>query len=374
VELFDCISKNGDLSNVKGIGFKNNGDIKINEARELIRNLDDLPFPALDLMPMEMYFKAAHGERGQRQDCIYNDRWTTIITSRGCPMNCIFCSVHLTMGRLYRPRSPENVLSEIERDYNQFGIRHFNLEDDNATWSIERFERICDMIIEKKLNITWSAPNGLRADRVTDELVKKMKLSGCKKVYVASESGSQRVLDEVIDKKIKLKDVENAVELFAKNGVEVSVFFMMGLPGETKEEIWETINFAKRLRKKGASGASFSMATPQYGTRLYKVAVEKGYFDPNTDPTNFALFIANIQTPEFTREDLELLSATARWYVNLSLLQKLTTPLRYPKTLPYYIAYFMTNVGKMMGRTSPKHRMIEVNVKETPGSRPKAST
>ena len=140
-ELFDCISKNGDLSKIKGVGFKNNGEIKINEARERIRNLDELPFPALDLLPMGLYFKASAsnhllpmGMWGQRKERdTYNDRWTSIVTSRGCPMNCIFCSIHLSMGKLFRSRSPENVISEIERDYEQFGIRHFCLEDDNMT-------------------------------------------------------------------------------------------------------------------------------------------------------------------------------------------------------------------------------------------------
>ena len=201
-------------------------------------------------------------------------------------MNCVFCSIHLTMGQLFRPRSPENVLLEMERDYHEFGIRHFNIEDDNMSWNIERFQKICDMIVAKGLKITWSASNGLRADRVDDATIKKMKASGCKRVFVAPESGSQRVVNEVIDKRMKLEDVEKAVELFSKNGILVDAAFIIGLPGETKAEMEQTIKFAKRLRKKGASHTGIAIAAPLYGTRLYKLAVEKGYFDPKTDPAN----------------------------------------------------------------------------------------
>lgn len=346
-ELFDCISRNGDLGAVKGIGFKDNGAQRITPARELIRNLDDLPFPALNLMPMEKYFQAYDQKRSQRKAYIYNKRWTTVITSRGCPMNCIFCSVHLTMGKMFRPRSPENVVAEMERDYQQFGIRHFNLEDDNMTWNTERFERICDLIVEKNLKISWSAPNGIRADRINEELVRKMKLSGCRRVFVAPESGSQRVLNEVIDKRMKLQDIENAVEIFAKNGIEVDLSFVIGLPGETKEEIWESINFAKKLRQKGASVAGFNIATPLYGTRLYEEVVKKGYFDANTDPSRLSPSEALIQTPEWTRDDILGLRSMADWSVNLSVFQKITHPLKNPKKLPGYLIYFITNIGKV---------------------------
>ncbi len=339
-ELFEKLSKNEDLKEVKGIAYRENGEIRINPERELIRDLDSLPFPAIELLPLEKYFETQAKGNSQRERYTFNERWTSIITSRGCPMNCVFCSIHLTMGKLYRPRSPENVLLEMERDYNKFGIRHFNIEDDNMSWNIERFQKICDLIVAKGLKITWSAPNGLRADRVDDLTIKKMKASGCKRVFVAPESGSQRVVNEVIDKRMKLEDVEKAVELFAKNGITVDAAFIIGLPGETKAEMEETIAFAKKLRKKGATHTGISIAAPLYGTRLYKLAVENGYFDPKTDPARITPLEANIQTPEWTKDYVAAFWNMANWSVNLSTAEKFTHILKKWKRVPGFAANY----------------------------------
>lgn len=343
LELLDCLSNKGNMNDIKGIGFKDGKQLIINEPRDLIRNLDELPFPALDLLPLDNYFNAYKQGRSQRKAYTYNQKWTSIITSRGCPMNCIFCSVHLTMGKLYRSRSPENVIAEIERDYIKFGIKHFNLEDDNMSWSIPRFQKICDMIIEKKFDITWAAPNGIRADRIDEETVKKMKNSGCKRVFVAPESGSQRVLTEVIDKRMKLQDVEKAVELFVKYKINVDLSFVIGLPGETKEEIIQSILFAKKLRRKGASTVGFNIATPLYGTRLYNIAVENGYFDVTTDPSKLSPSEALIDTPEWSKKEVLYLHDVADWYVNFPWFRKIIHLLRNPKKIRNYLEFFVTN-------------------------------
>ena len=349
-ELIDCILNKGDFGKIKGLGFKKDGIVQINEPRELIRDLDSLPFPPLSMMPMERYFRAQKEGKGQRKEYIYDSRWTTVITSRGCPMNCVFCSIHLTMGSLYRPRSPENVVAEISRDYNEFGIRHFNIEDDNMTWNTERFEKICDLIIASGMKFTWSAPNGVRADRLNEELVRKMALTGCRDVWLSPESGSQRVLDEVIGKKMKLEDIERAVEMLSRNGIIVNLSFVMGLPGETKADMWESIRFAKKLRKKGASFASFNIATPFYGTRLYHEAVEKGYFDDeNCNPSLLMTSETLMQTPDWTKEELLSLKNLAMWEARLSLTQKMIYPFRDPRRLPHYIVYFIRNAGKIAG-------------------------
>jgi anaerobic magnesium-protoporphyrin IX monomethyl ester cyclase len=340
-ELFGKLAKNEDLKDVKGIAYMEDGKVRINPERELIRDLDSLPFPAIELLPLDKYFETQAAGNSQRKRYTYNDRWTSIITSRGCPMNCVFCSIHLTMGQLFRPRSPENVLLEMERDYHEFGIRHFNIEDDNMSWNIERFQKICDMIVAKGLKITWSASNGLRADRVDDATIKKMKASGCKRVFVAPESGSQRVVNEVIDKRMKLEDVEKAVELFSKNGILVDAAFIIGLPGETKAEMEQTIKFAKRLRKKGASHTGIAIAAPLYGTRLYKLAVEKGYFDPKTDPARITPLEANIQTPEWTREYVAAFWNMANWSVNLTSIEKVTHVLKKWKKAPEFMSDYV---------------------------------
>jgi len=179
---------------VKGIAYRQKDKILRTPSRDFIDNLDALPFPARDLFPMEKYFAAAKAGRGSRQSYTPSSRWIDLLTSRGCPYNCVFCSIHLSMGRKFRFRSPGNIIKEIEQAIKQYKIRHVNFEDDNISLDRKRFGQICDLIIERKLNITWSLPNGLRVENIDEEIVKKMKKSGCYRVFVAPESGVQRVV------------------------------------------------------------------------------------------------------------------------------------------------------------------------------------
>ena len=183
----------------------------------------------------------------------------------------------------------------------------------------KRMETICDLIIEKKLNIEWFTPNGVRADTLDEHLLKKMKASGCKKIRVAPESGVQRVVDQIIKKNLDLKwrwfvsvntkEVEKAVALSKKVGIKVGCFFVIGLIGETKKDIEESINFAQKLRRLGADGFYFSYATPVYGTELYEQAKRGGFISFNDDALAEAQPL--IETPEFTADELRELCARA---------------------------------------------------------------
>ncbi len=269
VELLDSVIEDTPLKKVKGIGYKHNGEICITESREPIQDIDGLPFPARHLLPMDEYFSAFKMGRASRLMYMSNERWTTMFTSRGCPFHCVFCSIHLTMGRKFRPRSPDNVVQEISHLIEKYQIKHINFEDDNMTLNKKRFERICNMIVDKNLDITWSAPNGIRADTLDQKLVYAMKRSGCKRVFVAPESGVQTVVTNIIKKNLDLKSVEHAVYLLNRTGIEVDASFVIGLPGETKEDIWKTIYYAVKLRKLGVKNTGFNIATPYYGTELY---------------------------------------------------------------------------------------------------------
>lgn len=135
----------------------------------------------------------------------FSEGWASLFTSRGCPYNCNFCTINLTMGRQFRPRSPENVFAEIKQLYEKYGIRHINFEDDNLTMNKERAEKIFDLLIKNKINITWSTPNGIRVENIDENLAQKMKQSGCRRVFVAPESGVQRVVSQIIGKSLDLK-------------------------------------------------------------------------------------------------------------------------------------------------------------------------
>ncbi len=325
VELIQKIEAKAydDFKSVRGIGYKKDGKPLITEPRPLIQDLDSLPFPARRLLPMEEYFAAVGEGRGQRQAYTLSDRWASMFTSRGCPYGCNFCSIHLTMGKRFRARSPENVVQELEQLVSDYGIKHINFEDDNITFDRNRFKRLCDLIVERGLKITWSAPNGIRADILDDDAVRKMRDSGCKRVYIAPESGVQRVVSDIVKKKLDLKKVEEAVVLLKKYGILVDAFFVIGLIGETKDDMRATIRYAKKLRKLGLNAASFNIATPLYGTELYNEAKQKGYLKKDMTSNLLSPSEASIETPEWTGEEVFALKQIAWLEVNYSFKQKL---------------------------------------------------
>ena len=297
-----------DLKKIKGIGYIKNGETVITPPRPAIQDLDSLPIPARHLLPMDKYF-AAIKENPPRGEI--RKPWATMITSRGCPYSCIFCSINTIMGRKWRARNPENVVDEIEQLVHTYDIKQIDFIDENMTLDKKRVETICDLIVKRGLDIDWYTPNGVRADTLDENLLTKMKASGCKKIRVAPESGVQRVVDQIIKKNLKLKAVEKAVILSKKVGIKVGCFFVIGLIGETKEDIEETINYAYKLRRLGADSFYFSYATPVYGTELYEQALRGGFLSDCFCDESLAEAKPLIETPEFTADDLQKLCARA---------------------------------------------------------------
>ncbi|MEM3881492.1 MAG: radical SAM protein, partial [Candidatus Bathyarchaeia archaeon] len=160
------------ISDVKGIVYRENGKVKQNPARPFIRNLDELPYPAYHLVNMEQYLSPRKIEYRS-----FKDRAISMITSRGCPFNCNFCAVHLHMGRGFRAHSASYVVDHIAYVVDKYRVKTIFFEDDNLTFDLERFEEICDKIIERGIRFKWETPNGIRADYLTLELLKKMKRS-----------------------------------------------------------------------------------------------------------------------------------------------------------------------------------------------------
>jgi len=316
------------LKKIKGIAFTKNGKTVITPPRPTIQDLDSLPFPARHLLPMDEYFAAVKENpiRGE-----IRKPWATMITSRGCPHNCVFCTVHIVMGKKWRGRSPENVVDEIEQLIQTYHIKQIDFYDENMTLDKKRMETICDLIVKRGLDIEWYAPNGVRADTLDEKLLKKMKKSGCKGIRVAPESGVQRVVDQIVKKNQKLTEVEKAVVLCKKIGIKVGCFFVLGLIGETKEDIKETIKYAYKLRRLGANKFYFSIATPIYGTELYEQAKQGGFLRDNFSYESLAATEPQIETPEFTAKELIDLCAQANLVNPVFTRDKLIKAIRDPK-------------------------------------------
>ncbi len=329
-ELVDTLERGAtrDLKKIRGIAFIKNGRTVIAPPRPEIQDLDSLPFPARHLLPMDKYFDIVKETpiRG-----IIRKPWTNMITSRGCPYNCVFCTVHIVMGKKWRARSPENVVDEIEQLIQTYHIKQIDFYDENMTLDKKRMENICDLIVKNKLKVEWYAPNGVRADTLDLNLLTKMKKSGCRGIRVAPESGVQRVMDKIVKKDLRLKEVEKAIVLAKKVGIKVGCFFVLGLIGETKEDIKETIKYAYKLRQLGADKFYFSIATPMYGTELYEQAVRGGFLRDGFSDEALAATEPLIETPEFTADELSELCAQANLVNPTFTRAKLIKALRDPK-------------------------------------------
>jgi len=250
----EFLEKYPDVENIKGIVTKNS----VNEPRPYINDLDRLSLPAWHLIALQKYARVS------------------INTSRGCPFHCIFCAVHKFLGRRWRARSVESVLEEIELLVYKFKVKHITFGDSNLTLKMERFEQICDEIIDRKIKTEFDVIQGVRADRLTPRLLEKMKVAGFTEVIIAPESGSQRVLDEVIGKKLDLSCVEPVVKKCKEIDLRCGAFFVIGFPWETKEEIHKTLRFATKLRSYGCS-CYVGNAIPLTGTELHYRARAEGY-------------------------------------------------------------------------------------------------
>ena len=257
-----------------------------------IQNLDDLPFPAIDLLPLRKLWGSGR-------------RWINMVATRGCVYDCNFCSIHTIMGYPIRRRSIENVIAEIGHWRQIYKIQEIYFEDDNLTtnakWAKELFRRIA----ENKFGIRFYARNGIRADSIDKELLILMKAAGFHDFYIAPESGSQQTLDEVIGKRMKLEDCTRAVKLAREVGIGVNAFFVLGFPHETWKDIEATIEYARYLKSLGCERFWLSVATPYPGTRLYNQCLEHGSITEDVDYRKLRVAKSVINNRDFTSAELE---------------------------------------------------------------------
>lgn len=249
-----------DWEKVPGLIWRKEKKFIANPPLSFIKDLDSLPFPDYQAFKLEKY------------PC-YLEKSLPLLTSRGCPYGCNYCSVKLSMGRGFRPRSPENVMAEIKYWFKR-GFASFDINDDCFTLDIERAEKIADLINKDRLRIKFQLYNGIRVDRVTPNLLKKLKKAGCTFIAYGCEAGNEETLKR-IKKNITLDQVKKAVDWTNKAGIKNAVNFIIGHGGETYQQALDSLNFAKSLP---SNFVNFYNLVPYPGTESYDWAIKHAHF------------------------------------------------------------------------------------------------
>ncbi len=289
-DLCRALEEKSSIDDVLGIAFRRDGKIIINEERQPIGNLDSLPFPDYSELNLSRY-------------------WGTfaVMTSRGCPYSCIYCSTKKVFGSKFRARSAENVVSEIEMLINKYGAHKFQFSDDNFSFDAERAYRICELIVERGLNIKWNVSQGIRADNVTYELASKMKEAGCTIVGIGVESADDRIMKS-LKRGTNLRRVTRAIEESKKAGLAVKAFFLIGCPGETFANTARNIDYFKKMN---IDAPRCSILTPYPGTELWEWVKENKLMSKDFIPEIHAApaIVGDLKNPipfetkEFPKED-----------------------------------------------------------------------
>ena len=265
-----------DWNKINGLAYRDErGAVTINRPRELIEDLDALPFPARDLIDNALYVPPAT----KRVSPGVN---TLIAASRGCPYNCGFCAAHTVWTRRIRMRKPESIVAEIEECVTRFGVNSIYFSDEFFTASKRRVLEICRLIRERKLRISWVC--SARAEKLDRETLEAMRDAGCREISFGIESANSEMLKR-IDKAIDLEEAVRVVRLTRKVGIATHASYVLGYIGETEDSIKDTIRFAKRLN---TQIAAFLIASPLPGTRLYREAQAKGYLRPDATWLNYS--------------------------------------------------------------------------------------
>lgn len=324
-DLLRGIAK-ADYSTLDGVAFSDNGQVQVIPKTKFINNLDELPFPARHLLPMEKYF-----DIGEAFIVTRRKPFTPMNTSRGCVAKCTFCPVHATWGGKWRPRSAQNVLEEIEHLVTTYGVKEIHFDDDNLVLNRKRATKIFQGIIDRKLDIVWTVPTGLALWAVDNDLLRLMKASGCYKLFVAVESGDEYILNKVIRKPLDLKNVKPLVSTMKGLGIEVESFFVVGMPGETPESLKRSFTFAREL---DTTATHYFFANPMPGTKLWDICLENHFLREDFSLDKIRVERANIETPQLPANQLERLVAREQ------LLSRLLPLIKHPwQMIKKYIAY-----------------------------------
>ena len=273
------------LSQVAGITFKNNNRVIRNPDRPFIQDLDSLPHPAHKHFDVTKYK-------------ILGKTYLPIITSRGCPSRCTFCAAYKMCGRDFRARSPKKVVDELEWLRDEFGAGAFAFYDDTFTFDVNRAVAICDEMQKRKVNLPWDCRT--RVDRVSKELLAKLHNTGCQLIHFGVESGNQQMLNQM-RKGTTVELNAKAVKLAKEAGISVAISLVIGYPGETSEQLKQTIDF---IYKTKPEYVYMCEAVPYPGTELYDYAKGLG-LELSSDWSQYHEQTQVFKNPLLSQEKLE---------------------------------------------------------------------
>jgi radical SAM superfamily enzyme YgiQ (UPF0313 family) len=257
--LVHALENGGISSPIPGCTVRVNGGAQAGPDLSYADDLDRIEHPAWNYLPLDQYIHP-----------VFKKRYLSVNTSRGCKHRCIFCVAPKYYGDAVRLRSPESVVREIRRNIDQFDIRHYWFYADDFTANPEYVKKLCRAILSAELDIVWWS--NTRVDKLDEEMFRLMKKSGAVMLSIGGESGSKEILRRM-KKATKPIFITNTVDLLRRVGIDSVVYFLFGLPGETKETIRETIDFAKTTN---ADYVEFYPATPYPGTEFFDIAVRDG--------------------------------------------------------------------------------------------------
>lgn len=307
------------LDGIDGLAFREGETIEIRKRTTWIDDLDALPWPARDLLPMELYFKTRvpMGMHWRKQ------RNTPIVTSRGCPHQCPFCSSYLHWGKRFRKRSAENVLAEIEHLKEAYGVQELKFQDDNLTADRKRAKSIFTGMIARGLTMPWNTPNGVALWTLDADMLRLMKQSGCYEMTLAVESGDPESFKRYVGKPFPLEKAKEIAAAARQCGITTVAYFIIGFPGETLAQIKNSMRFGRGLKVDYLMPFIYN---PLPGSRLWQTCLDEGYItDAYAYETANNYFQSDLKTENFTTRDLRRIQSL-NYFTNL-----LCLPLRNPK-------------------------------------------
>jgi magnesium-protoporphyrin IX monomethyl ester (oxidative) cyclase len=306
---------------------------KIINKKEYLKSLEAFPPLDYDLINIEEYLKHEMNSIGGNQG-----RSLNMMTARGCPQRCIYCATHNVWDYDFRMQSAQNMFKQIVELKEKYFVETVMFVDDNFLWDKKRIKEFCKLMIDHQVDLNWY-PSSVRINSLDEEIISLMKKAGCRSLLLAIESGTKRI-QKMIKKNVNLEHTKRMVRCLKQEGFRVYAQYILGFPGETIDEMKQTIQFSQELK---CDWNLFGIATPLYGTEMYRIAVDSNYLLPNISVGSFS--VGNIVTPEFSNKDVEDLLQDANYRTNFIDNDNFVNE-RYEEVLPIY---------ESVARSYPEH-------------------